>query len=40
VREEMRKAKQWAIADRIRDRLAELEVLIEDGKGGTTWRRR
>ena len=40
VREEMRKAKQWAIADRIRDRLAELGVLIEDGKGGTTWRRR
>ncbi len=40
VREEMRKAKQWAIADRIRDRLTELGVLIEDGKGGTTWRRR
>jgi cysteinyl-tRNA synthetase len=40
VREEMRSAKQWAIADRIRDRLAELGVLIEDGKGGTTWRRR
>jgi cysteinyl-tRNA synthetase len=40
VREEMRKAKQWAIADRIRDRLAEIGVLIEDGKGGTTWRRR
>jgi cysteinyl-tRNA synthetase len=40
VREEMRKAKQWAIADRIRDRLAGLGVLIEDGKGGTTWRRR
>jgi cysteinyl-tRNA synthetase len=40
VREEMRAAKQWAIADRIRDRLAELGVWIEDGKGGTTWRRR
>jgi cysteinyl-tRNA synthetase len=40
MREEMRRAKQWAIADRIRDRLAELGVLIEDGKGGTTWRRR
>ena len=40
VREEMRQARQWAIADRIRDRLAELGVLIEDGKGGTTWRRR
>jgi cysteinyl-tRNA synthetase len=40
VREEMRQAKQWAVADRIRDRLAELGVLIEDGKGGTIWRRR
>ena len=40
LREEMRKAKQWAVADRIRDRLAELGVLIEDGKGGTTWHRR
>jgi cysteinyl-tRNA synthetase len=40
VREEMRRAKQWAIADRIRDGLAELGVLIEDGKRGTTWRRR
>jgi cysteinyl-tRNA synthetase len=40
VREEMRRAKQWAIADRIRDGLAGLGVLIEDGKSGTTWRRR
>jgi cysteinyl-tRNA synthetase len=40
VREEMRAAKQWTIADRIRNRLAELGVWIEDGKGGTTWRRR
>jgi cysteinyl-tRNA synthetase len=40
VRETMRQAKQWAVADRIRDRLAELDVLIEDGKGATTWRRR
>jgi cysteinyl-tRNA synthetase len=36
----MRAAKQWTIADRIRNRLAELGVWIEDGKGGTTWRRR
>jgi cysteinyl-tRNA synthetase len=40
VREEMRRAKQWAVADRIRDRLAELGVGIEDAKSGTTWRRR
>ncbi len=40
VREAMRTAKQWAVADRIRDRLAELGVLIEDAKSGTTWHRR
>jgi cysteinyl-tRNA synthetase len=39
VREAMRTAKQWAVADRIRDRLAELGVVIEDAKTGTTWHR-
>jgi cysteinyl-tRNA synthetase len=40
VREELRRAKQWALADRIRDRLAELGVTLEDGKDGTTWKAR
>ena len=40
VREEMRQAKHWVVADRIRDRLAELGVVIEDAKSGTTWHRR
>jgi cysteinyl-tRNA synthetase len=40
VREAMRTAKQWAVADLIRDRLAELGVVIEDAKSGTTWHRR
>jgi len=40
AREAMRNAKQWAVADRIRDRLAELGVVIEDAKSGTTWHRR
>jgi cysteinyl-tRNA synthetase len=34
-----RKAKQWTEADRIRDELKALGVLLEDGPGGTTWRR-
>ena len=34
-----RKAKQWAEADRIRDALKSKGVLLEDGPGGTTWRR-
>jgi cysteinyl-tRNA synthetase len=38
IRTELRKAKQWALADVIRDRLAELGVVLEDGADGTTWR--
>jgi cysteinyl-tRNA synthetase len=38
VRQELRLAKQWELADQIRDRLAELGVILEDGKGGSTWR--
>ncbi len=38
VRSELRKQKQWALADRIRDRLAELGVTLEDTPQGTLWR--
>jgi cysteinyl-tRNA synthetase len=34
-----RQAKQWAEADRIRDALKDQGVVLEDGPGGTTWRR-
>jgi cysteinyl-tRNA synthetase len=34
-----RKAKNWAEADRIRDELKGKGILLEDGPGGTTWRR-
>jgi len=37
IRSEMRKQKNWAMSDLIRDRLKELGVVIEDGKEGTTW---
>ena len=36
---EARKAKDFAEADRIRKELADQGVLLEDGAGGTTWRR-
>ena len=37
VRSELRKARQWALADLIRDRLAALGVVLEDTREGTTW---
>ena len=38
-RNEARAAKDFQKADAIRDQLAEAGVIIEDGPGGTTWRR-
>jgi cysteinyl-tRNA synthetase len=35
-----RKARDFREADRIRDELARAGVILEDGAGGTTWRRR
>ncbi|WP_263142679.1 cysteine--tRNA ligase [Pseudomonas sp. RIT-PI-AD] len=33
-----RAEKNWAESDRIRDALTAMGVVLEDGKGGTTWR--
>jgi len=38
-RSEARKSRNWAEADRIRDELQAAGILLEDGAGGTTWRR-
>jgi cysteinyl-tRNA synthetase len=38
-RTEARRTKDFAEADRIRDELAEHGIVLEDGPGGTTWRR-
>jgi cysteinyl-tRNA synthetase len=37
LRMEMRKQKLYALSDQVRNRLAELGVLIEDSKEGSTW---
>ena len=39
ARSEARQAKQFAIADMIRDRLAQAGVTLEDRPAGTVWRR-
>jgi cysteinyl-tRNA synthetase len=38
IREALREEKQFELADRIRARLTDLGVAIEDSKSGTTWR--
>lgn len=38
-RAEARKSRDWSTADRIRDELAAAGVILEDGPGGTNWRR-
>jgi len=38
IRRELRQNKLWVLSDRIRDSLAELGVILEDSKDGTSWR--
>jgi cysteinyl-tRNA synthetase len=38
LRRQLREQKQWELSDQLRDQLAALGVLLEDSKGGTTWR--
>jgi cysteinyl-tRNA synthetase len=37
-RGQLREQKLWELSDQLRDHLANLGVLIEDSKDGTTWR--
>ena len=39
TRQDLRAAKQFALADRVRDRLAQLGIVLEDTPHGTRWRR-
>ena len=38
LRATARKNKDWATADKIRDRLSEAGIALEDRAEGTTWR--
>jgi cysteinyl-tRNA synthetase len=38
IRQELRAAKQWDLADKIRAGLTERGIAIEDTANGTTWR--
>jgi cysteinyl-tRNA synthetase len=39
LRNDLRDARQFELADRVRSRLAELGITLEDGPDGTRWRR-
>jgi cysteinyl-tRNA synthetase len=38
IRADLRRQKAWALSDKIRDRLIELGVILEDSKDSSTWR--
>ncbi|MGR6861228.1 cysteine--tRNA ligase [Aliivibrio salmonicida] len=40
ARNDARAAKDWAAADAARDAIAALNIILEDGPEGTTWRRK
>ncbi|MEM7112457.1 MAG: cysteine--tRNA ligase [Chloroflexota bacterium] len=40
IRAQLRQAKQWGMADTIRDKLTELGIVLEDGSQGTGWRKK
>jgi len=37
IRSDLRAAKQWAFADRLRDALTEAGIAVEDGPTGPRW---
>ena len=39
VRQDARKSKNWAIADKIRDDLKALGIVIEDTPNGARWKK-
>ena len=38
LRQDLRASKEWSHADRLRDQLLTLGVIIEDSKAGVSWR--
>ena len=40
LRTELRAAKQWTLADRVREGLTELGIEVKDGPSGSTWEAR
>jgi len=39
IRNELRQKKEWELADKVRDKLRDLGIELEDGKKGTSWKK-
>ena len=39
-RNDARASKNWALADEARDKLNQMNIILEDGANGTTWRKK
>jgi cysteinyl-tRNA synthetase len=39
IRNDLRAVKQWELADKVRNKLEEQGIILEDSKDGTTWKR-
>jgi len=37
LRQNARTEKNWIVADKIRDKLSEANIIVKDGKDGTNW---
>jgi cysteinyl-tRNA synthetase len=37
LRQQARANKDWTTADKIRDKLVETNIIVKDGKEGTSW---
>jgi cysteinyl-tRNA synthetase len=37
IRKDLRANKLWQLSDKVRDRLVELGVILEDSREGTSW---
>ncbi len=39
VRDDLRSKKEWALADKIRDSLKDMGIILDDTSAGTIWKR-
>ena len=38
IRNELRNSKQWELSDKLRDKLLDIGIVVEDADEGSTWK--